>query len=83
MRAWLNANEIPGINEIPTDDEDEASGDENDSANESMDEDDHQDFIENEQAPVAENVVGVAVPEAEAGPVEPDFENFDDAKIDE
>ena len=82
MRAWLNANEIPGINEIPTDDEEEASGDENDSANESMDEDDHQDFIENEQAPVEENVA-VAIPDAEAGPVEPDFENFDDAKIDE
>ena len=81
MRAWLDAN--GGINEIPTDDEEELSGDENDSANESMDEADHQDLIENEQAPVEEAVVGVAVPEAEAGPVEPDFENFDDAKIEE
>ena len=80
MLAWLNANE--GINEIPTDDEEELSGDENDSANESMDEADHHDFIENEQAPIEENVA-VAIPDAEAGPVEPDFENFDDAKNDE
>jgi len=83
MQAWLNANE--GIDEIPTDDEDDFSQDENDSANESMDDEHDQAAVELDEL-VVENVenVEVVVDAADvAGPVEPDFENFDDEKFDD
>ena len=79
MQAWLDANE----GEIPTDDEDDFSEDENDSANESMDDDDPQAEVEvNEPILVGENAE-LVVDVVDAGPVEPDFENFDDGKFDE
>ena len=80
MQAWLDANE----GEIPTDDEDDFSEDENDSANESMDDDDPQAEVEvNEPILVGENVELVVDVVEDVGPVEPDFENFDNGKFDE
>ena len=80
MQAWLNANE--GIDEIPTDDEDDFSQDENDSANESMDDEHDQAAVELDEL-VVENVEVVVDAADVAGPVEPDFENFDDEKFDD
>ena len=81
MQAWLDENE--GINEIPTDDEDDFSEVENDSANESMDDDDPQAEVEmHEPILVGENAEVVVAAE-DVGPIEPDFENFDDEKFDE
>ena len=78
MQAWLDANE----GEIPTDDEDDFSEDENDSANESMDDDDPQVEMD-EPILVGKNVEVVVDAAEDVGPIEPDFENFDDGKFDD
>ena len=80
MQAWLDENE--GINEIPTDVEDDFSEDENDSANESMDDDDPQVEMD-EPILVGKNVEVVVDAAEDVGPIEPDFENFDDGKFDD